>query len=525
MSGSQDLCSTPTPLDKRFDSLYNNRELSADLFMGRSSPTQEQAASSPSFIADITHCLQQMVAGKTKIAFQLVWKLKRARAIRNVLYLTDRDWLLSQAMDNEFAHFGDARQRILGEAKTSRDIVFSTYQAIADSDTRAGLYHNYPRDFFDVIIVDECHRGSAQADSRWRDILKYFASAVQIGMTATPLSSETVQTDEYFGRPLYTYSLRTGINDGFLAPYRVRRILMGETPAGEQDPQLREAEPPEPPEAAEAAEAGGEPAPAVSTATDEDEDFFTSDNPLVEETSATMRSRTTAIAHHLAAYLQRTDPLAKTIVFCVDQQHAEDMRRALEKACIEQARRYKGYIERIVSDEKAEGKRTLGRFSMPEEHRPVIVTTSRLLSTGVDVPTCKNIVLARPVGSLVEFKQIIGRGSRLYEPEKTWFTIIDYAGAIKLFFDPQFDGDPELVEVEPLVPQPHPQLQPQAQRQQPLPGEEVPQPGSGVIAVQETPALPTDAPGSPASPRVREPGEEAFHPSGGSADESTVGAN
>ncbi len=163
--------------------------------------------------------------------------------------------------------------------------------------------------------------------------------------------------------------------------------------------------------------------------------------------------------------------------------------------------RYRGYIERIVSEEGAEGKRALGRFSTPEERAPVIVTTSRLLSTGVDVPTCKNIVLARPVGSLVEFKQIIGRGSRLYEPEKTWFTIIDYAGAIKLFFDPHFDGDPELVEVEPLVPQP----QPQPQVQQPLPGSQAqpgegePQPGSSVIAEQELPVLPTDAPGSSGS--------------------------
>ncbi len=165
--------------------------------------------------------------GKTKIAFQLIWKLKRTRAIRNVLYLTDRDWLLSQAMDNEFAPFGDARQRILGEATTSRDILFATYQALGDTETYKGLYWDFPRDFFDVIIVDECHRGSAQADSTWRTILEYFESAVQIGMTATPLSTDDVQTDEYFGKPIYTYSLRTGINDGFLAPYRVRYVLMG----------------------------------------------------------------------------------------------------------------------------------------------------------------------------------------------------------------------------------------------------------------------------------------------------------
>ena len=383
--------------------------------------------------------------GKTKIAFQLIWKLKRTRAIRNVLYLTDRDWLLSQAMDNEFAPFGDARQRILGEASTSRDILFATYQAMADTETNPGLYHDFPRDFFDVIIVDECHRGSAQADSRWRIILKYFNSAVQIGMTATPLSTDDVQTDEYFGKPIYTYSLRTGINDGFLAPYRVRYILMG--PKQEDTSQAE----------AHKAEQTDEFVSNVSlvsdVSNDEDEYNQISSDPIIEETSATLRARTQVIAQHLATYMQQTDPLAKTIVFCVDQDHAEKMREALEQVCSEFVTRYHGYIERIVSDEGTDGKRALGRFSTPAERTPVIVTTSRLLSTGVDVPTCQNIVLARPVGSLVEFKQIIGRGSRLYEPDKTWFTIIDYAGAIKLFFDPNFDGDPELVEVEPLIPQ------------------------------------------------------------------------
>lgn len=274
---------------------------------------------------------------------------------------------------------------------------------------------------------------------------------------------------------------------------------MGEKLAVEQDSQQGEAETTKPPEALELQ------SETIPTATGEDEDFSTSDNPLVEETATTMRSRTTALAHHLAAYLQQTNPLAKTIVFCVDQQHAENMRRALERACPEYVMRYRGYIERIVSEEGAEGKRALGRFSTPEERAPVIVTTSRLLSTGVDIPTCKNIVLARPVGSLVEFKQIIGRGSRLYEPEKTWFTLIDYAGAIKLFFDPNFDGDPELVEVEPLVPQP--QLQRPLPASQVQPGEGATQPGSGVISEQEMPVLPTDVPGIPGSLIVKESGD------------------
>jgi type I restriction enzyme, R subunit len=389
--------------------------------------------------------------GKTKIAFQLIWKLKRTRAIRNVLYLTDRDWLLSQAMDNEFAPFGDARQRILGEASTSRDVLFATYQAMADSETSPGLYHDFPRDFFDVIIVDECHRGSAQADSRWRIILEYFNSAVQIGMTATPLSTNDVQTDEYFGKPIYTYSLRTGINDGFLAPYRVRSILMGPK---QEDTSQAEAEKAEQTDKFVSDVSNVSVVSLVAdVSNDEDEYHQISSDPIIEETSATLRARTQVIAQHLANFLKQTDPLAKTIVFCVDQSHAEEMREALEQVCSEFVTRYHGYIERIVSDEGTDGKRALGRFSTPAERTPVIVTTSRLLSTGVDVPTCQNIVLARPVGSLVEFKQIIGRGSRLYEPDKTWFTIIDYAGAIKLFFDPNFDGDPELVEVEPLIPQ------------------------------------------------------------------------
>ena len=267
--------------------------------------------------------------GKTKIAFQLIWKLKRTRAIRNVLYLTDRDWLLSQAMDNEFAPFGDARQRILGVATTSRDILFATYQALGDTEAYKGLYRDFPRDFFDVIIVDECHRGSAQADSTWRTILEYFESAVQIGMTATPLSTDEIQTDEYFGKPVYTYSLRTGINDGFLAPYRVRYVLMG---TKHENSWQREAD---------VAEQTGKFVSDVSNVSivslvadvsnDEDEEKLVSSNPIIEETSTTLRARTRAIALHLATFLQQTNPLAKTIVFCVDQGHAEEMRVALEQ--------------------------------------------------------------------------------------------------------------------------------------------------------------------------------------------------
>jgi superfamily II DNA or RNA helicase len=366
--------------------------------------------------------------GKTKVAFQIVWKLKQVRSVKNVLFITDRDWLLTQAMDNEFAPFRDARARIRGELKTAQDVFFATYHALAASAGRKAFFLGYPRDYFDLIIIDECHRGSADKDSEWQDILVHFRSAVQIGMTATPLHDDRVDTASYFGDPVAVYSLRRGINDGYLAPYRVRRVLMhGEDETGEYDG----AEPAEPPAMSEEQrarlEAGIVPARVLVGRTDE-------------------------IAAHLARYLRTTDPLAKTIVFCADVAHAGLMRDALEREfAVEVAAcraRQEDYIQVIVHDEK----RALGRFTDPEQPYPVVATTSRLLSTGVDIPTCKNIVLARPVNSIVEFKQIIGRGTRLREPQKTWFTIVDYAGATRHFYDEQWDGDPQFVDVDRLLP-------------------------------------------------------------------------
>jgi type I restriction enzyme R subunit len=379
--------------------------------------------------------------GKTQVAFQLLWKLKREQAVRNILFLTDRDFLLTQAMDNEFASFGDGRYRIQGEFSSAYDINFATYQAITTPDAYGRIrYLNYPADFFQVIVVDECHRGSAREDSAWRRVLEHFSGAIHIGLTATPLSTETVQTDQYFGEPLYSYSLRMGINDGYLAPYRVRRVLIGQ--AAEEEPLTTPGE--------ERNEAQQE---TIQVSLDGDEASVI-DIPLSMETPGTMIAYTKPIAQHLAAFLQRTDPLAKTIVFCVDQAHAESMRAELAEACASFAPRRADYVVRIVSDEGPEGRRALGNFSTPDEPFPVIVTTSKLLGTGVDVPTCKNIALARPVGSIVEFKQMIGRGTRLFEPQKRWFTILDYAGTIKHFFDPDFDGDPELAEKETLVAEP-----------------------------------------------------------------------
>lgn len=376
--------------------------------------------------------------GKTQVAFQLLWKLKRERVVRNILFLTDRDFLLTQAMENEFAPFGDGRYRIQGDASTAYDINFATYQGITGPDQ--DRYLSYPPKFFQVIVVDECHRGSAKEASAWRRVLEYFSDAIQIGLTATPLSTETVQTDNYFGAPLYRYSLRMGITDGFLAPYRVRRVLIGQ--AAEEEPLTSPGE-----------EQSLQTQETVQVSLGDDE-FSLVDIPASMETPGTMITYTKPIAEHLAAFLERTDPFAKTIVFCVDQAHAEAMRAALEEACAAFAPSNADYVVRIVSDEGPEGKRALGNFTTPDERFPVIVTTSKLLGTGVDVPTCKNIVLARPIGSMVEFKQIIGRGTRLFDPAKRWFTILDYAGTIKHFFDPDFDGDPEFAEKETLVVEP-----------------------------------------------------------------------
>ena len=395
--------------------------------------------------------------GKTQVAFQLLWKLKRERVVRNVLFLTDRDFLLTQAMENEFSPFGDARYRIHGEPSTAYDMNFAIYQGITSANQSNQLrYLNYPANFFQVIVVDECHRGSASEDSEWRKVLNHFSGAIQIGLTATPLSTETVQTDDYFGESLYSYSLRMGINDGFLAPYRVRRILLGQavdeeqlaTPDEEQSLGQQADE-----EQLTTTNEDQEEQATVQVVLDEDE-FSLVDIPVSMETPTTMMTYTEPIARHLAAFLQRTDPFAKTIVFCANQKHAELMRIALVEACAPWAATHADYVVRIVSDEGPEGKRALGNFTTPDERFPVIVTTSKLLGTGVDVPTCRNIVLARPVGSIVEFKQIIGRGTRLFEPQKRWFTILDYAGTIKHFFDPNFDGDPEFAEKETLLLEP-----------------------------------------------------------------------
>jgi len=368
--------------------------------------------------------------GKTVVAFQISWKLWNARWNREgayrkprILFLADRNVLVDDPKDKTFAPFGDARHKIEGEAIKSREMYFAIYQAIAKDSRRPGLYREYPRDFFDLIIVDECHRGSARDDSNWREILEYFGPAYQLGMTATPLREDNRDTYEYFGNPLYTYSLRQGIDDGFLAPYRVHRVVTqadatGWRPSkGEVDRYGRQIP---------------------------DEEYQTKDF----ERIIALRARTEAIARHLAEFMRRTDRFAKTIVFCVDQEHADEMRRALNNLNSDLVQKHPDYVARVVSEEGKVGKGHLSRFQELETTTPVILTTSQLLTTGVDAPTCKNVVLARVVNSMTEFKQIIGRGTRMREDYgKTWFNILDYTGsATKNFADPDFDGYPEIEE-------------------------------------------------------------------------------
>jgi len=380
-------------------------------------------------------CLVCMATGtgKTLVAFQICWKLWNARWSRDgtrerkprILFLADRNLLVDDPKDKHFAPFGEARWKIEGgRVSKSREIYFATYQAIAEDKSRPGLYRQYPPDFFDLIIVDECHRGSARDQSQWREILEWFEPAYQLGMTATPLREDNRDTYAYFGNPIYTYSLRQGIEDGFLAPYRVHRVVTdvdatGWRPSRDELDRFGRAIP--------------------------DEHYETKDF----ERIIALKARTQAVARHLTDFMRRTDRWAKTIVFCVDQEHAAAMRQALTNLNQDLVAKYPHYVERVTSDEGDRGRALLSRFQEPDEPTPVILTTSQMLTTGVDAPTCKNVVLVRVINAMTEFKQIIGRGTRMREDYgKTWFNIIDYTGsATARFADPDFDGFPEAMDL------------------------------------------------------------------------------
>ena len=366
-------------------------------------------------------------SGKTAVAFQIAWKLWSARwntkdiaRKPKMLFLADRNFLVDDPMARDFSVFGDARHKIAGgDASRSRDIYFATYQSIARDERRPGLYRQYPRDFFDLVIVDECHRGSARDDGTWREILEWFEPATQIGMTATPRLEDNIDTYAYFGDPIYEYSLARGIDDGFLAPFRVHRIITDYDAAGWRPSQGE-------------LDRYGREIP--------DAEYHTPDF----ERRVALRARTRAIARHLAGFMRQTDRFAKTIVFCVDQEHALEMRSALVELNPDLVRQHPDYVCRVTADEGDIGSAHRVRFQDVDTRSPIILTTSHLLTTGLDAPTCKNVVLARVVGSMPEFKQIIGRGTRL-RPDygKLAFNIIDYTGtATEKFADPAFDGPP-----------------------------------------------------------------------------------
>lgn len=367
--------------------------------------------------------------GKTFVAFQICWKLWSSRWNRTgefrrprILYLADRNVLIDDPMAKTFTPFGDARWKIEGGvANKGREMYFSIYQAIARDERRPGLYREYAPDFFDLIIVDECHRGSAKDESNWREILEYFKPAFQIGMTATPRRQDNADTYRYFGDPIYQYSLRQGIDDGFLAPYRVHRVITTWDAAGWRPTQGD-------------LDRYGRAIP--------DEEYHTNEFERV----VSLRARTETVARHLTEFLKKTDRFAKTIVFCVDQEHADEMRRTLNNLNVDLVRQHPDYVCRVTSDEGGVGRGHLSNFQDVERRTPVILTTSQMLTTGVDAPTVQNVVLVRVINSMTEFKQIIGRGTRVRDDYgKLFFSILDYTGsATRLFADPEFDGDPSL---------------------------------------------------------------------------------
>ena len=371
--------------------------------------------------------------GKTTVAFQIIyklwnnrWNVKGEYRRPKVLFIADRSILITDPHAKDFSVFGDARCLVPDEGlPSSREIYFSTYQSLAEDENRVGAFRKLPGDFFDLIVIDECHRGSSSDESNWRIILDYFNTSVKLGLTATPLRDDNIDTYAYFGNPLYTYSLKQGIEDGFLAPYIVHRIVTEPDATGfrPQEGQL---------------DANGELIP--------DEIYSTPDF----ENTLSYLPRTKAVAKHLYDFMVKNGRFDKTIVFCVNQEHADHFRRELSNLNSDLVIQYPDYVVRIVSDEKEVGKGHLGKFMDIDEPIPVVVTTSRMLSTGVDVQTCKNIVLFRIVNSMTEFKQIIGRGTRVREDkEKLFFTILDYTGtATRNFADPDFDGEPPLITEE-----------------------------------------------------------------------------
>lgn len=361
--------------------------------------------------------------GKTYTAFQIIWRLWKSRQKKRILFLADRNILVDQTRINDFQPFGQAMTKVKGRTvDPAYEIHLALYQALTGPEESQKAFKQVDKDFFDLIIIDECHRGSAADDSAWREILEYFTSATQIGLTATPKETEEVSNIDYFGEPTYTYSLKEGIEDGFLAPYKVVRVDLDIDAQGWR------------PEKGQVDDNGE----LIEDRIYNIKDF---DRTIV------IKNRTELVAQTITSYLQRTDPMAKTIVFCNDIDHADRMRRALVNLNPEQVAKNEKYVMKITGDDEI-GKAQLDNFINPKKAYPVIATTSELMSTGVDAKTCKLVVLDQNIQSMTKFKQIIGRGTRIDEKfGKLWFTILDFKKATELFADERFDGVPEKIMV------------------------------------------------------------------------------
>ena len=356
--------------------------------------------------------------GKTYTAFQIIHRLWKSGAKKRILFLADRNALIDQTKRGDFKHFKD-KMTVIKNRKIDKsyEVYLALYQGLSGSDEDANAYKKFSKDFFDLIVIDECHRGSAKEDSAWREILNYFNKATHIGLTATPKETKDVSNIEYFGEPIYTYSLKQGIDDGFLAPYRVIRVNLNVDVEGWR------------PDVGKKDKDGQEVEDRIYNRKDFDR------NLVIDE-------RTNIVAKKVTEFLKGYDRYAKTIVFCNDIDHAERMRTALISHNADIAIQNDKYVMQITGDNE-EGKRELDNFINPEEKFPVIATTSELMTTGVDAQTCKLIVLDSEIKSMTKFKQIVGRGTRINEDfNKLYFTILDFRNVTDLFADKEFDGDP-----------------------------------------------------------------------------------
>lgn len=393
--------------------------------------------------------------GKTYTAFQIIHRLVKSKAKKKVLYLADRNILIDQTMVQDFKPFKGKMTKFKNkEMDSSFEIYMSLYQQLISYDENIpDPFKEFAPTFFDLIIVDECHRGSAKEDSEWRRILEYFSSATQIGLTATPKADEGANNLEYFGDPIYTYSLKQGIEDGFLAPYRVTNSFINVDLVGWEP----------------------------------EEDEYDLQGQLIEENYFSRKDfgrklailkRREIVARRITKMLHKIGRKTKTIVFCTDTDEAEAMRQLLVNMNSDLCKKDSRYVMRITGDDPL-GKKQLDNFIDPEEPYPTIVTTSQLLSTGVDCKTCGLVVIDKEIGSMTEFKQIVGRGTRLRPDKNKWhFEILDFRNVTQLFKDPAFDGDPE----PPSTSKPYP------------PGEEPPSKG-------QEPPEPPYGPAEPPKPK------------------------